>query len=272
MKPLQDQLNYQQILKTSPPPLFSKPDNLGLLWSAKSGCTFAVKWFFFQIGMLDTALSYNRWIHHFRSVFTQSEEHQQYFVSEESIKNLLTDDMHIIKVVRNPYHRAVSSYLHVIRYMDRMPTIKKQMRTFFKRRISPETTLSFREFTSFLVTRNIYKTDIHFKPQRHDSEKYNIITPTYIVKLEDSATILEQIETELKLKKSDFNLLRQSSHHNQRLSLNIENCSDKYFTRKELMNCDVPPTANFYDKSLLSIIANLYEVDFHNYGYSPDIL
>ena len=48
----------EKILLSSPRPLFSNEHKLALFWSAKSGCTFAAKWFFYQIGSLEAALAH----------------------------------------------------------------------------------------------------------------------------------------------------------------------------------------------------------------------
>ena len=47
-------------------PLYSEEKQLAVLFSPKAGCTFAVKWFYFQTGILEEALAYSPWPHDYR--------------------------------------------------------------------------------------------------------------------------------------------------------------------------------------------------------------
>jgi hypothetical protein len=260
--------NNQQNLLKSPIPLFYQPKNLGLLWSAKAGCTFAIKWFFNQIDLLDFALFYNPWIHNFRDVFTSSSKYQEYFVNQESIKELLEGEMKIVKVVRNPYDRVVSSYIHVIKYLNGFPIFQRQISKFLGRKISNKVTFSFREFIDYLETKDLQYANIHFSLQRHPGEKFGIFKPQFIVHLENSYEQLAQIELELNLKQSNFHLFRESLHHTHRNSLlELENYADQRLPSATLRNTIIPASKNFYDANLKAKVAKIYRVDFETYGY-----
>ena len=91
-------------------PLFLEDKDVAVIWSAKSGCTFAVKWFLLQRGELDQALAYSNWIHDYRTqVYRKSPAYQAGVHRAEYGK------FRYLRLVRDPFARAVSSYLHMIR-------------------------------------------------------------------------------------------------------------------------------------------------------------
>lgn len=73
-------------------------------YSAKSNSTVICKMFFQYIRLLEKALIYDPWIHNY--------EQRQYNPRQNIKKNISYIK---IKFIRNPYHRAVSSYIHVMR-------------------------------------------------------------------------------------------------------------------------------------------------------------
>ena len=59
-------------------PLVSLSHRLVLFFSAKSGCTFAIKWFLQQTHMLEAARYYHPWVHNYRrDVLYNSKEHER---------------------------------------------------------------------------------------------------------------------------------------------------------------------------------------------------
>jgi hypothetical protein len=266
-------LDPQNLFKIAPQPLFSKKHNLALLWSAKAGCTFSVKWFFDKIGFLDVALFYHPWIHRFRTqVFCESVEYKRYLKNRNTVAELLEGEIKIIKVVCNPFSRVVSSYLAAIKGItaaqDNYDTEK--IRNFLGREVNEKDTFSFREFVAYLESLDISFCNIHWRIQQHKSEKVGLIVPNYIVHLENSYEQLRQIEIELGLNTSNFDELRKSAHHSKRL-VELEGCfADEHFT---FLDKDVafPPSKNFYDDTLKKAVANLYQVDFESYGYDKNM-
>ena len=51
------------LYKSHPAPLISQKNKLAVFFSAKTGCTTLVKWFFTQTGQIDEALAYSHWVH-----------------------------------------------------------------------------------------------------------------------------------------------------------------------------------------------------------------
>src|SRR5438128_9625634 len=64
-----------------------------------------------HMGLLEEAKDYHYWVHKYRSeVFYRKHG----FVDLN--RHLLSGKYFVFKVIRNPYDRAVSSYLHVMKY------------------------------------------------------------------------------------------------------------------------------------------------------------
>ena len=252
----------RQILMNRPPPLFSKQYELAVLFSAKAGCTFIVKWFFYQTNMLHTALSYSPWIHNFRGdVFYNSYEYRK------DILGLLSSRVRIIKLVRNPYERAVSSYIHAARHGYE----NEKISAFLDRPIDQENSFSFREFVMYLRTIDLRFCNIHHRLQRHASERRMLLKPRYVVKLENSLEELKQIEQELGLRQSSIGELSKSPHHTYR-SRRTEFCGDAKDLVIGKKNNPIPPAISFYDDDIMKEVAALYREDFDAYDYDASWL
>lgn len=251
----------QIIIKERPRPLLFNEPRMALFWSNKSGCTFATKWFFYQIGILEKALKYHNFVHQYRlKIFYEEVEDAQ--LIEEILEG---KEIPIIKVVRNPYTRAASCYIHALKTGYDNPRISK----FLGRQITKKDTFSFREFISYLETINLRTRNPHNRVQVHMSEELGLVKPNYVVKLENSFEDLRQVEIELGLLESDLESLAKSPHHAKKEETN-EFCGDKRFIRKA--NTSFPNTINFYDDELQERVAKLYRVDFEAYGYDIDKL
>lgn len=66
-----------------------------------------VKWFFAQVGLLDEAMRYARWVHNYeQEVFKKRPKYRR-----EVYAALRSGKFRAVKIVRNPWHRAPSSFL-----------------------------------------------------------------------------------------------------------------------------------------------------------------
>lgn len=266
--PADKKKNSLVLLNTIPKILFDHNKKIVLMWSAKAGCTFVCKWFFAQMNLLDAALYYNKWVHLFRD--------EVYYRSESYIKNLpdvLNGEFKVIKVVRNPFARAVSSYITGLAQAvnrDADPAherVKKELEAFLKRSLGENESFSFREYVDYLTSIDILKCDIHHRQQLHPLESEGLLIPSYIVDLEECEETLKKIEIELNLQKTDLSLLRKSPHHTKRES-RAEFCGDRKF--KWMPQPRLPDYRSFYDKKLIKTITDVYKMDFAAYGYNHE--
>lgn len=248
--------------------LFDPQKKFALMWSAKAGCTFLTKWFFAQANLLKTALRYDPWIHKYRDeVFFLSDEYRN------NVHGVINGDYKIIKVVRNPFSRAVSSYLTAIFQATKRNEnpahlkVKASLEEFLKRKLTDETTFSFREFVDYLETIDILTCNIHHRQQLHPLEIKNVLNPTHIADLNQCQKHFKQLEKDLNLNSVEMEQLRDSPHHTRRVT-QMEFCGDIKYKWKR--HATYPSHRSFYDEKLSQKIARIYEMDFDAYGYEKE--
>jgi len=245
------------LVKLPPVPLISKELRLALLFSAKSGCTFAVKWFFEQMGLLTAAQHYDPWIHRYREkVFNESTTYRLEFM------HLLDETTRVLRVVREPYSRCVSSFLHAVRYGYEDDDLGR----FLGRRIDRKNGFSFREWIDYLESIDLRRCDVHHRLQAHELELLGVVIPDRIVRLEDGRDEFRRVEEEWGLRSVDLDKFRSSIHHTERAS-QAEFSGDQRFAMTPQDKGGIPPTAAFYDDELRTRVAALYAEDFRRYGY-----
>jgi hypothetical protein len=238
-------------------PLIYPEKKLCLFFSAKSGCTFATKWFFYQQGLLDQALAYNKFVHEYRRhIYVKSE------IYKNELKHVLSDDYIRIKLVRSPYTRAVSSYIHAIKSNH----VDTEISTFLNRPLTEKCRFSFEEFISFLEKTGVIFCNPHNRIQALPEELQNKLSFSYIIKLENAMHEFKKLETKLNLKKADLESLSKSFHHRIKLP------SNEYNGNKHLGRLDNTFYAyeSFYNDTLKDKVMKLYSSDFTQYQYKVD--
>jgi hypothetical protein len=131
-------------------PLHSPGFPLVLLYTAKAGSGSLIKWFLFHSGYLDEVRKYRGGIHQFhRGVQTRG-------YGWEALRLIASHERPVFKLVRNPYERAVSSFLAALTHTgDKRANswgcrpIALARRQSGKPQVA-EPALSFRDFMRFL--------------------------------------------------------------------------------------------------------------------------
>jgi hypothetical protein len=256
--------NSGDVFKIAPPILYDNKRKIALLWSAKAGCTFATKWFFFQMNLLDAAFYYDPWIHYYKdNVYYHSSGYKR------NLSSLWNDEYTVIKIVRDPFARAVGSYLAALVFLNSDTPVLRNAKAFVKNEIAEgNNLLSFRKFINKLTTFDISQGNIHWREQWHFLEKNNILKPDYIIKLENAESSLEKVERELKLKSSNLSLFRESPHNTKKTERS-EFCGDMDFHFDPEMG--YPDYTYFYDDELIQIVRSIYRNDFNAYDYEQEL-
>ena len=224
-------------------------------FTPKADCTSAVVMFLRNMGYKH-GVHYKGWPHEFR-------EHFIYKHCGMSNWCMFFDPKWFrFKVVRNPYERAVSSYLHCMS--------AQLLPDYFTN--DDYDYVTFRDFILFLTTipqETIQ--DIAFghagyqssKFEREYFEAHNKSIFHAIVKAENPDEALARINQE---KHTHFRLGYNSSHFVRRHSETCKFVGDVEYAQIK----DVIPASYqyFYDKALKLLVEKIYEVDLKMYGYS----
>jgi hypothetical protein len=248
-------MSKEKLLKFEPRPLLDPNTKIALLWSAKAGSAFSVKWFFAQSNLLHAAYFYHGWVHKFREeVFYNS---KRYIEAQVAFKK---EDYLCIKVVRSPFSRVVSSYIHALKYGYE----NDGLRVFLGRDITESSGFSFYEFVSYLYTIDISRCNNHHREQLHPIEINGLLVPNHVIKLEDSMNEIKSLEEKYKLKRTPVETFRDSPHNTQRRSGN-EFCGMVQYSPsdEEFFNY-----RHFYNNELVNKVLLIYENDFKAYEYS----
>src|SRR5680860_1065626 len=175
----EEKQNIIRGLATRPRPILDSQHQLMLFWSAKAGCTFAVKWMLDHMGLLQEALAHHQWVHKFRVAKLYAG-----LAHKSSVRDFLDsfDGYRAIKIARNPYKRAVSSYIHAARFGYEDARISD----FLSRPVEKHGGFSFREFVTYLETIDLCACNVHHRVQVHPLERYFVSGSRFVIDLDHS--------------------------------------------------------------------------------------
>ncbi len=254
--------SFSKIAKTYdkiPDMMIDTKSNIVIAWSAKCASTFVMKWFFYQKEQLSKALSYHSWIHkYFEEVYLKSSNYQKNMFRF----NFFKSNYRCFKIIRNPYARAVSSYIHFVKtgYNAHDKTI-----IYHGLGKSKNIDLSFVEFLEAHILIPTEQFNIHMQPQTNELD--DILKFNYI-KLEDLEGEISKIEKEHSLKPSNFKQLSRS-HHRQQYQEEIKTTKSTANTAytKALIHAQTPHWKSFLDKDTIEMINEIYAQDFRLLAY-----
>jgi len=240
---------------------FAESANLAVMWSYKAACTTVIKWVFLHNGLLPEALAYSNWIHKYR--LRRYQKSERYLTRLKQIGNGTFD---VVKIVRDPLDRAVSSYIHAYRHGYDDEAISDVI----QRPLTRQQRFSFREFVTYLEQSNLRYCNPHHRVQVAPIERHVLFRtkPRKIIRIEQGLTsALSELERSLGMPATDFKSpVFSSDHHTVRDTQHGPAADLTHFSRKA-----VPPASMFYDAELSARVARLYAEDFRHYGYSTDV-
>ena len=123
-------------------PLLNIEKRFGVFWSPKSACSTVMIWYYHTIGRLEEARAFDRWPHKWRiKVLYKTPE----WMEARRVFGELDGDWTILRVIRDPYARAISIFREVLQYgLER-----ERLREFLGR--DPESGYTFLEFLDFVA-------------------------------------------------------------------------------------------------------------------------
>ena len=212
--------------------IINQKDKLIFLWSLRSASAVVCQVAFESMGILDGALKFNPFVHKYRK--------NVYLKNAINIKDVIYDSNYrVIKVVRNPYARAVSLLRIAHRYgID----------------------CSFHELMKMLTEKKIKIHNVlgHCKHQYLQNEEMYI---DYYIKIENPATEKIYEDTSIKL-----NFDKKSLHHTTKI-----NYTEPIFignTKYKLIKQMPTDYKLFYNDEIKKLVEELYEIDIIKYNYS----
>jgi len=259
-------------------PLYHQDFPIILFWTPKAGCTTLLKWFLYQLGLLEEAQQ-RLTVHVYRSWFQE-----KYFHVKELMNYLTSGSKHSIKLVRNPFQRAVSSFIDFVfvNLWNAEPEGSKRCKNWKycqEKFPSHEPGISFKQFLyciQQLKNMNPQSLDFHIDGQYMEGEEEFI---KEYVKLEDFDVAFQKLEMDYRLLKSPISVLKKSLHHFSEYTSREGNFSEVVMTKKT-MGIDysfqggpkaLPTYRSFYDRETIDLVKNMFFKDFKNYQYDLNI-
>jgi hypothetical protein len=247
---------------------------LVLLFTPKAGCTSLTKWFLFQVGKLEEATEYHHWIHRYRmNVLSRQEGYK-----EEAVRLLRGREKPVVKLVRNPYSRAVSSFLSTLNNAHgRAPKswaheLIVAARAHAGKPIGDGTALSFHDFVGFAAANGTEHRQINGHVARQHAAGEERLGAR-IIKLEQFAVDIRQLESEYNLVQSPLDLITLSQHHRSASrngatapvwSAALEITTEQV---RQFRKSGTPSYDTLYDDTSRRLVREGFAADFEAYGY-----
>lgn len=233
-------------------PLYKKEFPIIFFWSPRGGCTTLIKWFLFQNGLLQKAMDYNPWVHFYRMEVYEKQKNYKADLS----KQLLHGKKDIYKLVRNPYKRAVSSFLAVIDNETIMNEIA----------LNSHNGVSFKQYLNHIKKIGVSRDLINSHIAQQYVEKEELLIGNYI-KLEDFSTGIKAIENKYRLLDCPILTISNSSHHLSQKMIDKGAFAEVKMSLKPYGR-SLPTYESFYDEETKVLVRELFKKDFEKYGYS----
>jgi len=252
-------------------PLHAPDFPLVLMISEKAGCTSLTKWFLFQTGNLDEATRFHPWVHEYRRSIINRQPGYRW----QALRLTLFHDKPIVKLVRDPYTRAASSFLETLNYTGRksgniwaLKLIAAARRQAGRGEVDAPA-MSFRDFARYLARNGTEwgRVNGHVARQHVAGEDGRI---DRIIKLERFGDEIRGIESEYGLLPSPLGSLTDSSHHRAKLQQGEPSaCSaaDMEITCAQVRDGHVPAYGTLYDDETRQLVREAFAADFEAYGY-----
>lgn len=233
-------------------------------WSAKAGCTTVLKWFLTHNGLLEEAQQHGGWLHDYRV---------QRLIEEPGYERrcrraVRSDGVRVIKVIRDPAKRAVSSYLHYLRTASD-PWPGSVVLTGWKNanRLGAQSGISFEQFLEFVLDlqRRRQPLEPHVRPQ------YDRVWDPHVdayIPLEHLEAGLQETERLCGLRHVDVQSLSESRHHNRPTGHQQWPSDASRFaaTAETLERFGVPSAEVLLDATTIPLVQAAYQADYKAYG------
>lgn len=151
---------WRQACNSGEPVLIHPQHKFMLLFSPKSACSSAVIWFLHTLGLAAEARAYSEWPHDYRIHQLMPSEAQR------ATRLIPLEELTLLRVVRDPLERAVSSFRHALGTNYCRAEIQAKLG-----RDIWHDGLSFQQFIDFLTLEDLDRCNPHHRRQCHPVER-----------------------------------------------------------------------------------------------------
>jgi hypothetical protein len=214
---------------------------------------------------MQRARAYHKWPHRYRiDVYYRSAGYQ------DAVSGDLTG-FKLVRVVRDPFDRAVSSFRHALRF----GVADQDFAVLMGRRNVAEAGASFGDFLDLLEGLDVRTCNEHFRLQRHPVEDALPVSHFINVSREDLFTRLNQVESDIGLPMTDFDEMTwmhrlQAKRSRSERDVATINAYALPFTRVQARNGPWPSYDALLTPTARERIARLYAADIAAYGFSTE--
>lgn len=247
-------------------PLFVPEFPVILLYSQKSGCTSAVKWFFWQTGLLDDARAFSGWVHDYENAIFKRQDGYK----KQLVRHLCLGKKTLIKFTRDPFQRAVSSFLMLSGKPFRNPGYFghaewKILRSHVYGSPDDPRGICFADFLGYLRDRRpvLGRVNAHFAQQFQIEEAMFSID---YYRLENMSTAFRSIEAALQIPHAPDDVYH--SRHHQRYDDSLHEDVSLLKVNEHTFAARRPPHFRcFYSPETAELVREVFWEDFNRYDY-----
>ena len=246
---------------SGPRPLLNADKRFMVYWSPKSACTTTYVWFSKISGFEGELAEFGDRIHQHRI--------KKYYSSDlyRRSKDVSIEEFLKLRIIRDPYSRAVSIYRHALktRFAD------EHISSVMGPRFMANKGFSFQEFLEFLEKIDIWAANVHIKPQFHRLETE--FKPTYVINISrmNLFSSLNLFEEQIGLEKTNFEDLNwlhtlEDRRKAKQEPLNGEALDETPFSRHQVARLgQFPSYVQLLTPSAKARIEAIYKADFDAY-------
>lgn len=240
-----------------------------LLWSEKAGCTSLLRWFLHHTGELVEADAYDPWVHRWEIEVMKVRPGYA-----DAAADAIAGGAPVIKLVRHPFDRAVSSFLTLSRHPEGADhfgvTVRRRVREWLYGDGDAPYGFGFVEYLRWLDTVDVESLDPHLAPQRTTLE--DSIADLELIRLDGFADGVRSLEERFGLDPAPLDEITSSRHHTTRLAVPAARRSAVVHLHPPIPRPDdwpVPSTEDFVDDESADLVARLFRIDHEAYGFEP---
>ncbi|MPZ56361.1 MAG: hypothetical protein GEU91_07635 [Rhizobiales bacterium] len=253
-----------RLLWTGTRPLIHPDARMIITFSAKSACTTVTVWFLHHLGHAKAAHDFHHWPHNYRAkVYYRSQIYLNAF-------DLDLSRFKLVKIVRDPFDRAVSSFRHALRTGIADADIVRLL----GRQDLQSAGLSFSEFLDFLELTDLQTCNPHYRVQRHPIEDALPVHHLINISTENLYRRLNDVEADLGLPRTYLAEMPWiKAMNDRRFGVGgVSDVTDAYAVRFNRRTARRGPWPSY--RALLTPVARerlarLYAVDVEAYANQP---